>query len=102
MPTANPPTPAQQPCELSPELADFIRQTANRIFGDKVTIRNYGTDPKALRLHIECAGDPGMAAYDFVGVLMTMVDHVPHVESTTRGTKPKGDAKIAYRQGTIL
>jgi hypothetical protein len=102
MPTAKPPVPAQQPCELSLELAALIRQTAHRIFGDEVVVRNYGTDPKALRLHVECATDPGMAVYDFVGSLMTLVDHIPHVEKTTAGAKPKGDAKIAYRQGIVL
>jgi hypothetical protein len=30
------------------------------------------------------------------------IDHVPHVEKTTSDAKPKGDAKIAYRQEIIL
>lgn len=102
MPAAKLPMPARQPCELSRELTALIREAANRIFGDEVVVRNYGTDPQALRLHVECAADPGMAVYDFVGLLMTVIDHVPHVEKTTAGAKPKGDAKIAYRQGIVL
>jgi hypothetical protein len=87
---------------LSPEFAAFIRRAAHQVFGDDVVVRNYGTDPSALRLHIETTSEDRLAAYDFVGVLMTRVDHTPHVEITRRGEKPRGSAKIAYRQGRVI
>jgi hypothetical protein len=101
MPPANPPIPPRKPCELTPEQASFIRETAQRIFGSEVVVRNYGTDPKALRIHVETDAHSLVVA-DFIGALVTRIDHIPSVSVTERGAKPRGDAKIAYRQGDVL
>ena len=101
MPPAELPTPPRKPCELTREQASFIREAAQRIFGGEVVVRNYGTDSKALRIHVETDAHNLMVA-DFIGVLVTRIDHIPYVSVTKRGEKPRGDAKIAYRQGDIL
>lgn len=101
MPPAKPPTPPQKPCHLAPELSQFIRDTACQIFGDDVVVRNFGTDPNSLRIHVETTDSDRLVA-DFLGVLLTRIDHIPSVSLTERGTKARGNAKIAYRQGEIL
>lgn len=101
MPPAKPPTTPRKPCELTPEQASFIRETAQRIFGSEVVVRNYGTDPKDLRIHVETEAH-SLAIADFTGALVTRIDHIPIVLVTERGAKPRGDAKIAYRQGDVL
>jgi len=102
MPPAKPQTPPQEPCELSSEQASFIRDTACRIFGDDAVVRNFGTDPDALRIHIETGGDDRTVVADFLGALLTRIDHIPAISTTRRGTKAQGEAKIAYRQGRVL
>jgi hypothetical protein len=101
MPPANPPTPPCKPCELTQEQASFIRETAQRIFGSEVVVRNYGTDANALRIHVETDAHSLVVA-DFIGALVTRIDHIPSVSVTKRGEKPRGDAKFAYRQGDVL
>ncbi|QSR18994.1 hypothetical protein CA833_0050 [Novosphingobium sp. KA1] len=101
MPPANPPTPSQKPCKLTPEQASFIREAAQRIFGADVVVRNFGTDPDALRIHVETSHEGGVVA-DFLGALVTHIDHMPTVSRTERGAKARGEAKIAYRQGEVL
>jgi hypothetical protein len=101
MPPAKQPIQLQLPCELGPELASFIRDAGYRFFGDDSVVRNYGTDPNALRIHVETSSGERNAA-DFLGVLLTRIDHIPSVSITERGTKARGDAKIAYRQGQVL
>ncbi len=98
MPQAEPPTP---PCKLAQEQASFVRESAQRIFGSDVVLRNYGTDPKALRIHVE-ADACDLAVTDFIGVLITRLDHIPSVSVTKRGARARGDAKVAYRQGDVL
>jgi hypothetical protein len=101
MPPAKPRSPPQTPCDLTPEQAAFIRDNAYRFFGDDAVVRNFGTDPNALCIHVETTEDNRLLA-DFLGVLLTRIDHVPSVTLTQRGTKIRGNAKIAYRQGQIL
>ncbi len=44
-----------------------------------------------------------MEQYDCAGVLLARIDREQIAfEVTKRGTMPKGEAKIAYRQGVIL
>ncbi|KPH60303.1 hypothetical protein [Novosphingobium sp. ST904] len=93
--------PPRKPCELTPELASFIRETAQRIFGSEVVVRNYGIDPKALRIHVETDAH-NLVVADFIGALVTRINHIPSVSVTESGAKPQGDAKIAYRQGDVL
>ncbi|GLK42536.1 hypothetical protein GCM10017612_04530 [Novosphingobium resinovorum] len=64
-------------------------------------MRNYGTDPDALAIHVETSGVQGDVS-DFIGILITRLDHIPAVSITKRGTKVQGNAKVAYRQGKVL
>jgi hypothetical protein len=93
--------PPQMPCELTQEQASFIREAARRIFGEDAVVRNYGTDPNALAIHVETSGVQ-RAVSGFIGILMTRLDHIPAVSITERGTKAQGNAKVAYRQGKLL
>jgi hypothetical protein len=102
MSIANPPLPEKEPCALPEGLSHFIRTTVQQFFGNDSIVRNYGTDPEALRLHVETTVDDRLVAYDCLGVLVTRLDHIPHLEVSVRGTKVRGDAKIAYRQGKVL
>lgn len=101
MPPAKPPMPPQMPCELAREQASFIREAAQRIFGEDAVVRNYGTDPNTLAIHVETSGVQRDVS-DFIGILITRLDHIPAVSITERGTKAQGNAKVAYRQGKVL
>lgn len=101
MPSAKLPAPPDTPCDLTAEQASFIRDAALRFFVDDAVVRNFGTDPHALRLHVETDRDTKSIA-DFLGVLLTRLDPIPTVSLTVRGSKVRGDAKIAYRQGRVL
>ena len=47
--------------------------------------------------------EPGMERYDCLGVLLTRIERKQiSLEVTRRGEKPRGSAKIAYRQGIII
>jgi hypothetical protein len=102
MPIAKAPLPPQQSCELSAELAARISAAVAKVFGPNAIVRNYGTNPGALRIHVETELDDPLRSYDLLGILLTFLDQRPHVEVTVRGMKPRGDAKIAYRQGLLL
>ena len=102
MPQARPAQPPKVPCQLPGSLVAFIKNVAIETFGSDVVVRNYGTDIGAWRLHVEVGADTGMGPAVFIGQLLTRIDHIPLVEVTVRGQRPKGDAKIAYRQGVIL
>lgn len=86
---------------LPSEIKAFIKRAAEQVFGSDVIVRHYGTD-NHWRIHLEVASCAGLNREAFIGILLTQADHIPHVEITVRRTKPKGDAKIAYRQGVIL
>jgi hypothetical protein len=102
MPTAKPPTPPQIPCDLSEEMRSFVLMKAREVFGSDAVVRNYGANPNVLQIHIEVAAYESLDREDFLGKLMTRTDHIPHVELTIRGERPRGAAKIAYRQGVII
>ncbi|MBF9150760.1 hypothetical protein [Novosphingobium jiangmenense] len=101
MPVASPAQPPETPVELRPEIKSFIKQAAENVFGGDVVVRHYGTD-STWRIHVEIESCAGLDREAFIGILLTQANHFPHVEITKRGSKPKGDAKIAYRQGVIL
>jgi hypothetical protein len=81
----------------------FIKDTVKQFYGPDAVIRTYGPDPAYLKLHVEVTGEPGREKYDCGGVLLARLDR-EHIafDVTKRGTKPRGEAKIAYRQGVIL
>lgn len=101
MPVAKPAKQPETPADLLPEIKAFIKQAAGKVFGGDVVVRHYGTD-NTWRIHVEIESCAGLDREAFIGILLTQADHLPHVQITKRGTKPRGDAKIAYRQGVIL
>lgn len=102
MPAASPPIPAKEPAPLQEEERTFIKEAVRRFYGAGAIIRAYGPDPSRLDLHVETDAQPDMRKYDCLGVMMTRIDRPISLEVTTRGTKARGDAKLAYRQGFIL
>ena len=103
MPAAQPPIPPAFPAPIDDVEARFITETVKRFFGDDAIVRNYGPDPARLALHVETSRDIGMAEYDCLGELMTRIDRDQiSLDVTRRGTRIFGNAKLAYRQGTIL
>ncbi|PSJ43444.1 hypothetical protein C7I55_03550 [Sphingomonas deserti] len=103
MPVAQPPLPAENPAPIGPEDARFIKETVARFYGPDAVVRSYGPEPRRLKLHVEIRGEPGMERYDCAGVLYARLDREQiALEVTKHGTAPRGEAKIAYRQGVIL
>ena len=101
MPVAKPPTAPIDPPPLTELESKFITDTVKQFFGKDAVVRNYGPNPARLDIHVETDRDPGMAQYDCLGVLMTRID-VISLEVTKRGRRVRGNAKLAYRQGTII
>ncbi|WP_206757247.1 hypothetical protein, partial [Sphingomonas sp. CFBP 8765] len=82
---------------------EFIKQTIQRYYGTDAVIRNFGPDPNRLEVHVETDAENDMRKYDCLGVLLTRIDRAQiSLEVTSRGEKPRGSAKLAYRQGMIL
>lgn len=103
MPVAHPPSPPQSPAPLTPDEAGFIKSTVERYFGNGAVVRNYGSDPSRLQLHVESDLDIGSAQYDCAGELLAHIEREQiTLVTTTRGRRVFGDAKIAYRQGVII
>ena len=103
MPVAKTATPPKVPAPLLPGEADYIRQCVGRYYGEDAVIRNYGPDPRRLELHVETDADPGMERHECLGLLMCEIkrDYIG-LEVTKRGSRIRGSAKVAYRQGQIL
>lgn len=74
-----------------------------RFYGPEAIVRTYGPDPASLKLHVETTEEPGMEQHDCAGVIYARLnrEQIGFVV-TKRGTKPKAEAKLAYRQGVIL
>ena len=103
MPVANPPVPIEPPAPIDSEEAEFIKATVRRFYGPDAVIRTYGPDPANLKLHVESSEAPGLEQYDCAGVILARINREQIAfEVTKRGTKPRGEAKIAYRQGVVL
>jgi hypothetical protein len=103
VPKARPPSDPVPPAPLSPAEAAYINQTVRRFYGADAIIRNYGPDPKRLHLHVETTKDPGMEQHECLGFLMCdIVRDQISLEVTKRGTRIRGNAKLAYRQGTVI
>lgn len=99
MSPASPPIPAPLP----DEEREFIKEVVERFYGSDAVVRNYGPDPNRLELHVETNAGPDMRKYDCLGVLLTRIDrHQVSLEVTMRGSKVRGSAKLAYRQGVVL
>lgn len=87
---------------LTDDEANFILATARRFFGGTLVVRNYGTASDRIDLHFEADENVGMEQYDCLGVLMTRIDRPISLAFTRRGTRVRGNAKLAYRHGQIL
>ncbi len=82
---------------------EFIKETVQRFYGADAVIRNFGPDPDRLEIHVESDAETDMRKYDCLGVLLTRINRAQiSLEVTSRGTKVRGSAKLAYRQGMIL
>jgi hypothetical protein len=103
MPVARPPLPAQTPAPIDPDDAAFIKDAVSQFYGPDAFVRTYGPNPSRLQLHVETSREPGMEQYDCMGVLFTRIERerVDLVVSK-RGSRLRGSAKIAYRQGVVL
>ena len=102
MPSAKPPLPPATPASLRRDEARFIKETVRRYYGDDVVVRNWGSDPTQIALHVETGRNPGMERYDCLGQLMTRIDRQISLDVTKRGRRVSGSAKLAYRQGIVL
>jgi len=80
----------------------FIKQTVQRFYGDDSVVRNFGSDPRRVGVHVETDMACGMEKYDCLGVLMTRIARGIDLTVTKRGTRIFGNAKLAYRQGVVL
>jgi hypothetical protein len=88
---------------MDPREAEFIKEIVRRFYGPDAVVRTYGPDPANLKLHVETGTEPGLEQYDCAGVLFARINREKIAfEVTKRGTKPRGQAKIAYRQGVVL
>lgn len=103
MPKARPPLPSVRPAPVKLLEARFIRATVKRFYGANAVVRNFGSDPARLWLHVETDMKPGLDRCDCLGVLMCRIkrDEI-HLVATQRGSRISGDAKKAYRQGEVL
>ena len=102
MPAARPQAPPIAPVPLTEEEVSFISKTIRRFLGEDVVLRNFSGDPERIAIHVETDREVGMEKYDCLGVLMTRVDRPIEIEVTRRGTRVRGDAKVAYRHGVIF
>lgn len=103
MPVASPPTPPRTPAPLREGEREFIKETVERFYGRDAVVRNFGPDPDRLEIHVETDADLDLRKYDCLGVLLTRIDRRQiGLETTKRGAKAHGSAKLAYRQGVIL
>jgi hypothetical protein len=94
---------AASPAPLTPAEALLIKQTVREYYGDDAIVRNYGLDPKRLQLHVETVNEPGMEQHECLGILMCEIirDQIS-MEVTKRGTRIRGNTKLAYRQGEVI
>jgi len=102
MPASGPPDPPQAVIPLTPDEVELVKAAVLRVYGPDAIIRNYGSDPARIALHVEADHERGMELYDMLGLLMTRIDRAIDIEVTRRGTRVHGKAKIAYRQGIML
>lgn len=102
MPAAKSPLPPIAPWPISDAEAAFIKETVERIFGADAVVRNFGSNPAELDLHIETSTTSGLKLDDCKGYLWCRIERPISLIATERGTRVHGAAKIAYRQGVIL
>ncbi|OYX00432.1 MAG: hypothetical protein B7Z12_16135 [Caulobacter vibrioides] len=82
--------------------AAFIKATVERIFGADAVVRNFGSDPTRLDLHVETNTTTRLELDECKGHLWCRIERPISLIATKRGARPHGTAKIAYRQGVII
>jgi hypothetical protein len=103
MPKAKPASPPEPPAPVSEKEERFILGVIRRYYGDDATIRNWGSDPKRLQLHVEASVDIGSRRNDCLGELMCEINrNYIGLDVTWPGQRLRGNSKLAYRQGVIL
>jgi hypothetical protein len=103
MPQAMPPLAPGTPAELSEAEIALIKAAVVRIFGPDAVVRNWGTDPAKLLLHVEAQDVREPRVSELLGLLYARIDRERiGVGFTKRGQRISGSEKIAYRQGVVL
>jgi hypothetical protein len=102
MPKARPPLEPVAPLPLTQAETAFIKETVRKFFGDDAIVRNFGSDPKSLLIHVETSRSSIGERDDCIGIMYCRIDRPIDLTVTKRGSRVRGLAKIAYRQGTIL
>lgn len=102
MPAARPQAPPIIPVPLTGEETRLISETVRRFIGEDVVLRNFTRDPEHIAIHVETDRKVGMEKYDCLGVLMTRLNRPIDIEVTRRGTRVRGNAKLAYRGGVVF
>ena len=103
MPQASPKSEPVAPGRVSETEAEYIRRIIHRYYGKGAVIRNWGPDPKHLLLHVETDRAPQMEKDECLGFLMCeIVRDSIELDVLKRGTKVRGNHKLAYRQGVIV
>jgi len=102
MPEAKPPLQPVAPWPLSDAEAAFIKETVQRVLGADTVVRNFGSDPTRLDLHVETITTLRLELDECIGHLWCRIEKPISLIATKRGTRVQGTAKIAYRQGVIL
>ncbi len=103
MPVACPPSDPVAPVPVTEEEATFIKATVQRFCGPQAIVRNYGSLPSRLDLHVEADQLPGPERYECLGILFTRINREQITLAVTkRRSRGHGRPKLAYRQGVIL
>lgn len=103
MPPSRPASPPQTPAPVTEEEARYIVEIVRRYYGANAVVRNWGPDPRRLNLHVEADEDIGLRRDECLGHLMCEINRDQiSLDSTRRGDRIWGSAKLAYRQGVVL
>jgi hypothetical protein len=104
MPKADPRLAPLSPFPLEDNEALFIKDTVRRFYGADAVVRNFGPERDRLMLHVEASQLPeGHGYWDCCGIINAKIDRSQiSLCVTKRGQRLRGEAKIAYRQGTVL
>lgn len=102
MPKAHPPLPLEEPAPLTAEEEQYVLKTIRAYYGNDAVVRNWGPNPRRLKLHVESDRDIGLDRYECLGLLMCEIvrDEI-RLDASGPSGRWKRD-KTAYRQGVIL
>ena len=103
MPQAQPRAVPVPPATLNADDVANIKRVVGLYYGVDAVIRSWGPDPRRLFLHVEAAIDPGVERWECLGSLMCEIvrDEII-LDVVKRGTRVRGNSKLAYRQGQVI